>query len=120
MKYENEERVNSNKRNLRGEDHPLFGIGHSLETKKLLSKKALDRMNSEGYVHPLKGRSGELMSCFGRTGDKHPNTKISEERIILLRAELKLRKKTLTLLSKEYGVSIATISLINSGKARNK
>lgn len=47
-----------------GEENPFYGKHHTEESKKIMSKKAM------GRVSPMKGRTGELASCYGRQYSK--------------------------------------------------
>jgi len=54
-----------------GENHPLFGKGHSTEsiTKMREAQRSIDR---SGRNNPMFGRTGENHPMFGRTGENHP------------------------------------------------
>lgn len=122
MKHSEETKKKMSKNHISkwGEDHPLYGIGHSEETKKKMSEKAILDGKSVGDKNSMFGKTGELAPCFGRTGDKHPNIKISEKDLVVLKEEISSKKFTLKILADKYKVSIATISTIKNGKSRTK
>lgn len=99
-----------------GKEHHLFGIGHSQETKDKISR--LNKGKLVGDKNPMYGKCAENSPCFGRKGDKHPNTKISDEDLITLKQELLTNCFTLKQLAEKYKVSITLISNIKNNKAR--
>ena len=57
-----------------GEKNSFYGKHHTEETRKILSEKAM------GRVSPMKGRTGELASCYGRehTNDEKERIQLSQ------------------------------------------
>ncbi len=106
------------KRNLSKENHPLFGVGHTEAAKQKMSISQLKNTRNINYVNPMQGRTGKLAPAFGRTGDKHPNTKISDKDVITLREEIASKKYTLTFLAQRYGITVSTVSAIKHNKTR--
>lgn len=99
-----------------GSEHHMFGKTHTIEARNKISKAHTGKY--VGNNNPMFGKFGILAPAFGRKGDKHPNTKISNIDLIILKQEIDSGKFTLTELSKKYNVSVATISNIKNKKAR--
>jgi group I intron endonuclease len=102
-----------------GEEHHLYGTGHAEETKRRMSDEAIASGKSVGNKNPMFGKTGILSPGYGRKGDKHPNTKISDFDLIILKQEIKSGNFTLQELADKYGVSIALISNIKNNKRRS-
>lgn len=101
-----------------GLNHPLYGIGHSQETKNKMSKLAKEEKRSVGNKNPMFGKIKELSPAFGRVGDKHPNTKISDNNLIVLKQEIESGNFLLKELAAKYNVSVSLISQIKNNKRR--
>lgn len=101
-----------------GQEHFRYGIKHTPEVKLLMSKIAKDK--KAGSRNPMIGMPGELAYAYGRTGDKHPNTKLSDQKLIEVKQEIASGKVSLTSLAWKYKVSVSLLSQIKHNKARTK
>lgn len=61
---------NSRKDKYYGKNNHFYGKHHTKETRKILSEKAM------GRTSPMKGKTGELASCYGRSHSSDEKEKI--------------------------------------------
>ncbi len=115
---ETKEKLRGPRPSLQGENHPLYGIGHTEESKKKISETRINNGVGKGEKNSMFGRTGESAPAWNRTGEKHPNTKLTDTQFLEIEEALKSDKYTQHELVLKYNVSDALISNIRKGKAR--
>jgi len=89
-----------------GENHPMFGKHHSEKSKELMRESSIGKCHSE--------ETKELMREKQKRGENHPNSILTEEKVIEIRIDLDEGLLTQVEISEKFGVSRATISHIKN------
>jgi group I intron endonuclease len=106
---------------LKGRPGTMTGKHHTKETKDLLSEintgNKPDRANLEKRSKSMIGKNlGETNGMFGRTGENHPNAKLTQIQANKIRKEYSYGWLSYADLAKKFGVQKKTVLLIINNK----